>query len=226
MGFQIAIDGPAGAGKSTIAKRVAKQLGFIYVDTGAMYRAAALYFLEQKTDLYSEEAVRIAASGLDISLKNEDGAQKVFLNGSDVTGKIRSQEIGAAASVVSAYPCVREGLTVLQRGIADEQPVVMDGRDIGTTVLPAAPLKIYLTASPECRARRRLEQLKESGDCTRTLDEIREEIEQRDEQDKTRALSPLRRADDAFLIDSSKLDIDAVTDRIIRLYREACREMD
>jgi cytidylate kinase len=203
MSFQIAIDGPAGAGKSTIAKMVAEELGFIYVDTGAMYRSAALYFKQNGTDIGNEQAVDQAVKDLKIGLKNEKSVQKVFVNEEDVTGRIRTQEIGDLASATSRYPSVRRKMTEIQKKIAQEQSVVMDGRDIGTQVLPNAQLKIYLTADVACRAKRRLIQLQEKGDFTHSLEEIETEIARRDEQDMNRAIAPLRRAEDAICIDSS-----------------------
>ena len=161
MGFNIAIDGPAGAGKSTIAKRVAKELGFIYVDTGAMYRAIALYFLQNQIDTSDEETVREALNGIQVSIAYENEEQQILLNGENVTGSIRREEVGNMASVTSAYPAVRKKLLSLQQELAASADVIMDGRDIGTCVLPKAPLKIYLTASVKTRAKRRFEELTE-----------------------------------------------------------------
>jgi len=218
---QIAIDGPAGAGKSTIARMVADRLGFIYIDTGAMYRTAALYLLREGVDPSDEEASAAAVSLADIQLVNENGNQKVLLNGEDVTGKIRTQEIGDAASLASRYGAVRRKLTALQREIAAKGNVVMDGRDIGTTVLPDAQLKIYLTADASVRAKRRYDQLAERGETGLSLSEIEEEIRARDRQDMERKNSPLKRAEDAVLVDSSNLTIGEVRDRILDAYRRS-----
>lgn len=218
---QIAIDGPAGAGKSTIARMVADRLGFIYIDTGAMYRTAALYLLREGVDPSDEKASAAAVSLADIQLVNENGNQKVLLNGEDVTGKIRTQEIGDAASLASRYGAVRRKLTALQREIAAKGNVVMDGRDIGTTVLPDAQLKIYLTADASVRAKRRYDQLAEHGETGLSLSEIEEEIRARDRQDMERKNSPLKRAEDAVLVDSSNLTIGEVRDRILDAYRRS-----
>lgn len=220
MAYQIALDGPAGAGKSTIAKLVAKELGFIYVDTGAMYRAIALHVKQSGTDPEDEAAVAEAVKDVQVELQAGENGQIVILNGEDVSGMIRTQEIGEMASRTSRYGCVRSGLTDLQREMAQRQSVIMDGRDIGTTVLPDADLKVYLTASVEERARRRFEQLRETGADGLDIKEIEEEIRTRDEQDMNREISPLRQAEDAVLLDSSDMTIDEVTQEIIRLFRE------
>ena len=220
---QIAIDGPAGAGKSTIARMVADRLGFIYIDTGAMYRAAALYLLRGNIDPADERASAAAVAGADIRLVNENGNQKILLNGEDVTGQIRTQEVGAAASLSSRYRAVREKLTGLQREIAEKENVVMDGRDIGTTVLPDAQLKIYLTADASVRAKRRYDQLVEKGTAGLSPDEIEAEIRARDRQDMERKNSPLRKAEDAVLVDSSDLSIDEVCAAILKEYQKVCR---
>ena len=217
MSKQIAIDGPAGAGKSTIAKRVAKDLSFVYVDTGAMYRSIGLYMLKNGIDIHDKDAVEKASEKADVQLKYIDGTQHVLLNGEDVSTQIREEEVGKAASVVSAYPQVRKNLTALQKKLAETENVVMDGRDIGTCVLPDAFLKIYLTASPEVRGRRRFLELVEKGENP-DLNEIIEDIRKRDEADMTREISPLKKADDAVEIDSSEMTIDevvkAIEDRI------------
>jgi len=211
--MQIAIDGPAGAGKSTIAKRLAKELGFIYVDTGAMYRAMALYFLDNEIDIQSEEAVSDACADVVVEITYEDNAQQVILNGANVTGKIREERVGNAASSTSVYGKVREKLVALQRDMAEKNDVVMDGRDIGTTVLPNADVKIYLTASSLKRAERRALELTEKGiQCD--INEIQRDIEERDHRDMTREISPLKQADDAILVDSSDIGIDEVVDTI------------
>lgn len=215
----IAIDGPAGAGKSTIAKRIAEELSFVYVDTGAMYRAMGLYFYRKGIDSSNEEAINQLCDEISVEIGYEGGSQQVYLNGENVTGEIRKEAIGKMASAVSVYPRVREKLVELQRKLAESQNVVMDGRDIGTVVLPQAQLKIYLTASVEARGERRYLELKEKGvECS--LEEIERDIETRDYQDMNREVSPLRQAEDAILVDSSNMTIEEVTDEIIRLYRE------
>lgn len=219
MGFNIAIDGPAGAGKSTIAKRVAHELGFIYVDTGAMYRAIALYFLENQIDASEEEAVREAVSKIRVSITYENGEQQILLNGENVTSSIRREEVGNMASVTSAYPAVRKKLLSLQQELAASADVIMDGRDIGTCVLPKAPLKIYLTASVKTRAKRRFEELTEKGIAC-NIEEICKDIEERDYRDMHREVSPLCQAEDAVLVDSSDMTIREVTDTITGYARE------
>lgn len=217
--MNIAIDGPAGAGKSTIAKRLANETGFIYVDTGAMYRAMALYFLENGIDCGSEDEVSSASQKADISIRYQDGEQQVMLNGENVNGKIRSEEVGNAASVTSAYPRVREKLVSLQQKLAANNDVVMDGRDIGTCVLPDAEVKIYLTASSFTRAKRRHAQLLEKGEeCD--LEAIQKDIEDRDYRDMHRETSPLRQADDAILVDSSDMGIEEVVAAIQNICQE------
>lgn len=213
MSKQIAIDGPAGAGKSTIAKRVAKDLSFVYVDTGAMYRSIGLYMLKNGIDIHDKDAVEKASEKADVRLSYIDGTQHVLLNGEDVSREIREEEVGKAASVVSAYPQVRKNLTALQKKLAETENVVMDGRDIGTCVLPDAFLKIYLTASPEVRGNRRYLELVEKGENP-DLDEIIADIKKRDEADMTREISPLRKADDAVEVDSSDMTIDQVVAKI------------
>lgn len=218
MGYKIAIDGPAGAGKSTIARRAAEELGFLYVDTGAMYRAVALYMIQNKIPADDQAAVAEACRDADISLRYEGGAQQVYLNGENVSGLIRSAEVSRNTSVISGYPEVRAKLLGLQRETAAAHDVVMDGRDIGTSILPDAQLKIYLTASIHTRALRRCEELKEKGtDCS--LPEIEKEIEERDYRDMHRQAAPLKRAEDAVLIDSSDLTIEEVTQRVVGLVR-------
>ena len=218
MGYQVAIDGPAGAGKSTIAKRVAKEKGFIYVDTGAMYRALALYFLEQGIRADETDRMTEAVSGAEVGIQYENGIQQVYLNGRNVTGRLRGEAVGNMASKSSAIPEVRQKLLELQRELAKTEDVVMDGRDIGTCVLPDADVKIFLTASVETRARRRYEELKEKGiPCS--LDEIAKDIQERDERDMTRKTAPLKQAEDAVLVDSSNLTVEEVTARIIELCR-------
>lgn len=217
--YNIAIDGPAGAGKSTIAKLVAAKLGFIYVDTGAMYRAMALYFLENSIQPEDEEKVSAACGQIDISLRYQDGVQQVILNGRDVSGKIRTEAVGNAASVVSAYRAVRQALLALQQNLAKTSNVIMDGRDIGTCVLPNAQTKIYLTASSHVRAVRRYKELTEKGQMC-NLEEIEQDIIDRDYRDMHREIAPLTQAADAVLLDSSEMTIDQVVDGIIGAARE------
>lgn len=213
MSYNIAIDGPAGAGKSTIAKRVSAELSFIYVDTGAMYRAIALYLLKNAIQPEDLDSVKYALGEIEIAIRYVGGEQHVLLNGEDVSGQIRTEEVGNMASKSSALPCVREKLLELQQKLAREHDVVMDGRDIGTNILPDAQLKIYLTASVDTRANRRYKELLEKGtDCD--LEEIKKDIEQRDYQDMHREIAPLRQAADAVYLDSSDLTIDQVVEKI------------
>ncbi len=214
--YNIAIDGPAGAGKSTIAKIVAKELGFIYVDTGAMYRTLALACFRDGIDTTDENAVVDKCESVEVTLGYEDGTQKVYLNGEDVSTEIRREEIGNLTSAIAVYPGVRKILVALQKDLASKNNVVMDGRDIGTAVLPNADLKIYLTASVETRAKRRYDELIEKGqDCD--LKEIEKDIEDRDYRDMNRDVSPLSQAEDAVLVDSSDMTIDEVVAKIISL---------
>lgn len=219
MGYNIAIDGPAGAGKSTIARKVAETLSFIYVDTGAMYRAMAYYLLAQGVDGTDEKAVSEACSGAQISIRYRDGEQRVILNGEDVTAYLRAEETGKMASLTSAYAAVREHLLMLQRTLAKDYDVVMDGRDIGTTILPGAQAKIYLTATVETRAMRRYKELIEKRQAC-DFEEIKKDIADRDSQDMNRKVSPLRQAEDAVYLDSSNMTIEEVKDKIIRIFRE------
>ena len=219
MGFNVAIDGPAGAGKSTIAKRLAKELGFIYVDTGAMYRAIGLHMLNAGIDGGDEEKVSEEVQKVDVSLSYENGNQKVLLNGQDVSGMIRTEEVSALASQTSAYRAVRERLLDLQRNMAKEHDVLMDGRDIGTTILPDADVKIYLTASVEERARRRYEEYISKGEQA-DLEKIKEDIKTRDHNDMTREVSPLKKADDAIEVDTSHMTIDEVVNHIKAICKE------
>ena len=217
--FNIAIDGPAGAGKSTIARRAAGQLGFVYVDTGAMYRAMALYFLRKGINPADEEAVSRTCSEAEVSIRYQDGAQQVLLNGEDVSGQIRTEEVGKTASVVSAYMPVREKLTELQKELAARENVIMDGRDIGTCVLPQAPAKIYLTASVEVRALRRFRELTEKGEAC-DLEDIKKDIADRDWKDMHREHAPLKQAEDAVVVDSSNMTIDQVVEAILAVAKE------
>lgn len=213
MTYNIAIDGPAGAGKSTIAKRVSGELSFIYVDTGAMYRSIALYLLRKDISATDVEAVKVALEDIEIAIQYVNGEQHVLLNGEDVSGQIRTEEVGNMASKSSALPCVRAKLLELQKKLAREHDVVMDGRDIGTNILPDAQLKIYLTASVDTRASRRYKELIEKGtDCD--LEAIKKDIEQRDYQDMHRETAPLMQANDAVYLDSSDMTIDQVVEKI------------
>ena len=220
MSMNIAIDGPAGAGKSTIAKRLAKKLGFIYVDTGAMYRAMAYYFLQHNIDAKDENAIAAACPDVDVTITYENGEQQGLLNGENVNGVIRNEEVGNMASSTSVYPVVRKKLVELQRQLAKSADVIMDGRDIGTCVLPDAQVKIYLTASSATRAKRRYDELTEKG-VSCDLAEIEKDIIDRDYRDMHRETSPLRQAEDAVLVDSSEMNIDEVVDAIYQVYSEA-----
>ncbi|MEG1524088.1 MAG: (d)CMP kinase [Clostridia bacterium] len=208
--LNIAIDGPAGAGKSTVAKAIAQKLGIRYLDTGAMYRAMALYALRCGVNADDADALARILPDAEISVKYTAEGQRVLLGNEDVTGSIRTPEISMGASRVSAHPCVREKLAQMQRQVAEEYDVVMDGRDITTNVLPNAPFKFYVTASPEERARRRLNELTKRGETTETLERVLADIEQRDYNDTTRAYMPLRVAEDATVVDTSEMSIDQV----------------
>lgn len=216
MSFNIAIDGPAGAGKSTIAKLAAKELSFIYVDTGAMYRTIALALLRAHTDIEDAEALAAALAQIEVGISYEDGVQQVYLNGENVSGLIRTEEVSDMTSRSSAKPQVRAKLTDLQRDLARRENVLMDGRDIGTMILPQAQLKIFLTASARTRAERRYRELAGQG-VVCTLEEIEKDIEERDYRDSHRETAPLRQAEDAVLIDSSDLTVDEVVRRIVEL---------
>lgn len=219
MSMNIAIDGPAGAGKSTIAKMLAKNLGFIYVDTGAMYRAMAYYFLENGIDAQDEAAIAAACPKVNVTISYEGGEQQVILNGENVNGVIRTEKVGNMASATSVYPVVREKLVELQRQLAARADVIMDGRDIGTCVLPEAQVKIYLTASSATRAKRRFDELTAKG-VTCDLAEIERDIIERDDRDMHRETSPLRQADDAVLVDSSAMGIEEVVAAITGIYQK------
>lgn len=219
MSKNIAIDGPAGAGKSTIAKEVAKELGFIYVDTGAMYRAMALYLLRNNIDKTDAPAIEKACEDADISIDYIDGVQVVLLFGENVNGYIRTEEVGDMASVSSANAKVRQKLVALQKKLASEKSVVMDGRDIGTVVLPDAECKIYLTASSLVRAKRRYDELVAKGvQCD--LKQIENDIIKRDHQDMTRENSPLKQAEDAILVDTSDMSIEEVKEKLLTIAKE------
>ena len=218
----IAIDGPAGAGKSTIAKLIAKRKGYIYVDTGAMYRAMALYFIEQGIGAEEQQRISEAAPAVDVTITYENGEQIVWLNGRNVNGLIRTEEVGKMASSSSVNKEVRKKLVELQQALAKKESVVMDGRDIGTCVLPDADVKVYLTADSHVRAVRRYEELKAKGqECD--LDMIEKDIIDRDYQDMHRELSPLKQAEDAVLLDSSNMTIEQVADAIIELCNKGAR---
>ena len=219
MSINIAIDGPAGAGKSTIAKKLAQELGYVYVDTGAMYRAMAYYFLQQGIDKTDEAAINAAVDGADVTIRYVDSAQQVLLNGEDVTGSLRSEQVGNMASNTSVYPAVRVKLVALQQKLAQTTDVIMDGRDIGTCVLPDAQVKIYLTASVGTRAKRRYDELVEKGEQP-DLEKIEADIEERDYRDMHREMSPLRQADDAVLVDSSEMNIEQVVSAILEIVKE------
>jgi cytidylate kinase len=218
MGYSIAIDGPAGAGKSTIAKLISKKKGYIYVDTGAMYRAMALYFIEEGITADKQDKISEMAGNVDVTISYENGEQIVWLNGRNVNGLIRTEEVGKMASASSVNKDVRKKLVELQQALAAKESVVMDGRDIGTCVLPNANVKVYLTADPHVRAIRRYEELKAKGQSP-DLDTIEKDIIDRDYQDMHRELSPLRQAEDATLLDSSNMTIEEVADAIIALCR-------
>ena len=215
--YNIAIDGPAGAGKSSIAKALSKKLGFIYIDTGAMYRAVALFFLENGIKDSSDNEIDKLLDKLDINIKYTDGEQRVFLNNVDVSDKLRQEEIGKLASRFSAVKSVREKLVALQRKLAKKENVIMDGRDIGTVVLPNADLKIYLSAGSKVRAKRRYLELVEKGFGKTALDEkaIENEIIKRDEADMNREISPLKKAEDAYYMDTSDMTFNEVVSKIL-----------
>lgn len=214
MSINIAIDGPAGAGKSSIAKAVAAEIGYIYVDTGALYRSIALYALENNLE---NEALVNSLDKINVSLEFIDKAQHVILNGNDVSDKIRTAEVSMNASKVSAIPAVREFLFGLQKKIAAENNIIMDGRDIGTVVLPDADLKVFLTASAEERANRRF---KEMTDSDMTYEQVLEDIKQRDYNDMHRDIAPLKQADDAVLLDTTGMTIDEVIDKLKSMIAE------
>ena len=205
--ISVAIDGPSGAGKSTLAKRLAKELGYLYVDTGAMYRSIGLYALRQGVDPRDEAAVTALLPRIQIELRYVNGAQRVLLCGEDVSEAIRAENVGMATSAVSAHPPVRAFLLELQRGMARTHDILMDGRDIGTVILPNATVKIFLTASAEARADRRFRELQEKGVAT-DFETVLEDIRRRDYQDSHRAAAPLRQAEDAVLVDTSEMDLE------------------
>lgn len=220
MSFNIAVDGPAGAGKSTIAKAVAKRMGLIYVDTGAMYRAMALFMVRNGIDVEDVQKVVEKCEEADITIKYEDGVQVVYLNGENVNAYLRKEEVSSAASKVSAIPRVREVLVKLQKKLAASSDCIMDGRDIGTCVLPGADAKIYLTASSEVRAKRRYDELVEKGEV-HDLAKIQADIEERDYRDMHREHSPLMQAEDAVLVDSSYMTVEEVIAEIMAICEKA-----
>ena len=215
-----AIDGPSGAGKSTLARRIAQELGIIYLDTGAMYRAVALKAIRLGIDTRDHESVSRIMPDIDISVDYHDGVQRIYLDGEDVSSAIRTNEVSMGASNVSAFPEVRTRLVALQQEIARNNPVVMDGRDIGTKVLPDASLKIFLTATAEERARRRYLELKEKGLLDKTFQELVAEIEERDRNDSTRQHSPLKKAEDAVVIDSTGKSVEELVAFIMDMVRK------
>lgn len=218
MGYNVAIDGPAGAGKSTIAKLFAKEKGYIYVDTGAMYRGLAVHFLKKGLSGDDKKAVIDACDDAEVTIGYENGIQQIYLNGENITEQLRTEKVGNMASKTSVIPEVRAKLLELQRSLAREKDVIMDGRDIGTNILPDADVKIYLTASVETRAKRRYEELSAKGEHI-TLEKIMTDIKERDHRDMTREVAPLKQAEDAILVDSSNMTIDEV----VRTICDHCR---
>lgn len=215
----IALDGPVGAGKSSVAEETARKLGILHLDTGAMYRAIGLQTLRQGIDLTDEEAVSRMAEGLRVDVRYAQGAQQTLVEGEDVTGLIRTPEVSMAASTVARYARVRQVMVDLQRRLASEQPMLVDGRDIGTRVLPQAGLKVFLTASAEERARRRFLELQAKG-LPDTYEEVLAELKKRDDQDMHRAVDPLRPAEDARMLDSTSLTFEEVVDTLVAWARE------
>lgn len=218
MGYNVAIDGPAGAGKSTVAKLVAEKKGYIYVDTGAMYRGLAIHFLDRGIQAEETEKVIEACKDADVKIQYENGMQQVYLNGANVTGRLRDEAVGQMTSKCSVIPKVREKLLDLQRELARTQDVIMDGRDIGTCVLPDADVKVYLTASVETRAKRRFDELTAKGESC-SFDEIARDIKERDARDMNRETAPLKKAEDAVLVDSSDMTVEEVAETIAGLCR-------
>ena len=220
MSINIAIDGPAGAGKSTVARKAAERLGFIYVDTGAMYRAIALYLIRQGVKPEEREAIARRCAGADVSITYQNGEQVVSLNGENVNGLIRTDEVTRMSSAASAVPEVRARLLDLQRGLAAKNNVLMDGRDIGTCILPDAQVKIFLTASTAVRAKRRFDELCAKGDAAETLESVEAKIMKRDEDDRNREISPLREAPDAVHLDTSDMNIEETVEAVLSICRE------
>ncbi len=218
MGYiSVAVDGPAGAGKSSVSKAAAAQMGFVYIDTGAMYRCAALYAIENGIDIKTESETLISRlDDINIAMKHTENGQRIYLNGGDVSERIRREDVSVGASDVAVIPEVREKLVALQRDMAKSDNVIMDGRDICTTVLPDAQVKVFLTASAEERAKRRYKELREKGvECD--FEKIKADIEYRDKNDSSRAVSPLKRADDAVLVDTTELDFDEAVKKLKEL---------
>ena len=218
MGYKVAIDGPAGAGKSTIARLAAEELGFVYVDTGAMYRGLAVFFLDRGISPMEPEKMEEACKEAQVTIRYEDGSQQVYLNGTNITGRLREEAVGNMASRCAAVPAVRKKLLELQRKLAEDADVIMDGRDIGTCVLPDADVKVFLTASVETRAMRRYRELEEKGERA-VLEEIMADIKERDDRDSNRKIAPLKKAQDAVLVDSSDMTIPEVVQTIVSLCR-------
>ncbi len=217
--MKVAIDGPAGAGKSSIAKAVSKKLGFVYIDTGAMYRAVAVYAIENGIEIKEENFTQVVLDNIKIDIAYEDGTQKIYLLGKDVSERIREADVSIGASNVAVIPAVRLKLVELQRTLAEKTSVIMDGRDIGTYVLPDAEVKIFLTASSDVRAKRRLLEMKEKG-MEADFETVKRDIEYRDKNDSEREFAPLRKAEDAVLVDTSDMTIQQVIDRITEIIRE------
>ncbi len=217
--ISVAIDGPSGAGKSTLAKQLAVELGFIYVDTGAMYRSIGLYGMRKEIDIKDPVQVEGVLSEINISLAFQEGTQHIYLNNEDVSEKVRAEQAGMAASVVAQQPAVRQFLLELQRDMAEKNNILMDGRDIGTVVLPNATVKIYLTASVEARANRRYKELQEKGN-PETFEKVKKDIEERDWQDMNREISPLKKAADAVEVDTSALNLQQSFDVLLDLIRQ------
>ena len=220
MSFNVAIDGPAGAGKSTVAKSVAALKNFIYVDTGAMYRAMALYFLRQGIDKTDENAINAVIDKVEITIRYEDGAQQVILNGENVSGLIRTEEVGNMASATSVYKKVREKLVELQKDLAKKADVIMDGRDIGTVVFPDAELKIFVTASAEVRAQRRFDELQAKG-MPADFEDILRNVKERDYIDSHRDVAPLRQAEDAVVLDNSEMTVSQQREWLLAKFEDA-----
>lgn len=220
MSINIAIDGPAGAGKSTVARRAAEKLGFIYVDTGAMYRAIALYLIRQGVAPEDKEAIADRCEGADVAITYQNGEQVVSLNGENVNGLIRTDEVTRMSSAASAVPAVRARLLDLQRGLAARNNVLMDGRDIGTCILPDADVKIFLTAGTAVRAKRRFDEMIAKGDTSETLESVEAKIIKRDEDDRNREISPLREAEDAVHLDTSDMTIDQAVEAVLSVCRQ------
>jgi len=217
--IQIAIDGPSGAGKSTMAKIVARELGILYLDTGAMYRAVALKAIRSGVDTKDSRALAEMVKDIDLQVKYENGVQKVILDGDDVTEEIRTPAVTVGSSDVAVNPAVRDKMVELQREIAKKNSVIMDGRDIGTNVLPNADVKIFLTASIEDRTKRRYEELKEKGTLKQTFEELRQEMEYRDKNDSSRAYAPLKKADDAILLDTTGFSVEESAKTILDIIK-------